>query len=465
MNRTKDTLLNRWQFFLLAAFIVLCVIFGGSSRPDNPSMLILRPLSVVYLGVALSMPGRRDWSGLGWPLFFLGAFAATMAVQLIPLPPALWTALPGHARFTGAAVAAGLSQPWRPISLVPDSTVNSLLALLIPLAVLTGAATMSPQRRAHLIPVLLVVMIASAIIGIVQWAGGASSSLYFYRYTSRDLPVGLFANRNHQAVFLAMALPLLRVWVVLPSTLVRRAGTRAWLAGAIAALLFPVILATGSRSGFLLAIVGAVAALTIAPPNWRSLTRAAMISRRRLGVAGAVLAGITLLAGIMLLTGRAVSITRLSQIGQVEVDLRVRFLPIVLQMTREHLPFGSGYGTFEDLFHVYEPVWALKRTNFNHAHDDLIELAMTGGIAAILVLVAYAGFCAARVRAILVWGRRRASALPSMAGLTLLLMAFASSLTDYPVRTPAMAMLVALATAWLAAAPLPDTRNDRADRG
>ena len=55
------------------------------------------------------------------PLILLGALAALMAIQLIPLPPGIWTALPGRERYLEAAAAIGIPQPWRPISLTRTS--------------------------------------------------------------------------------------------------------------------------------------------------------------------------------------------------------------------------------------------------------------------------------------------------------------------------------------------------------
>lgn len=438
----------RW-FLIFSAFVISCALFGGSSRTDNPAMLVVRSLSVIYIIGALLLPSRRFWQGLGWPLLLLGTFAITMAIQLIPLPPAIWSQLPGHERFAAAAVASNLPQPWHPISLSPDLTINSLLALIVPLATIVGMATLPPAARRQIIPIILLSMIISAILGIGQWAGGTSSPFYIYQYTSRDLPVGLFANRNHQAVFLAIGLPLLRLWAVLPSRIVPRSTPRAWLAGSSALLMMLVILATGSRSGFVLALVAVVSGFVITPPDWKRLFRSKRSSRARVLVASTVVCIVCAAAIGSYLSGRAVSVTRLMQAGQVETDLRVRFFPIVTQMTRDFLPVGSGQGTFERLFHVYEPLWAVKRTNYNHAHNDLIELILTGGIPALLVLLGYIGFLCMRARVFLTenWSR---PAIKVAAGSAVgVLLMFAASLTDYPLRTPAFAMLFSLMTVLL----------------
>ncbi|MEG3174284.1 O-antigen ligase family protein [Sphingomonas sp. ZB1N12] len=423
-------------------------------------MLIVRPLAVLYITVILALPRIRYWQGLVWPMALLGAFGAVIAIQLIPLPPSAWSVLPGHARFTEAALALGRPQPWRPISVSPDMTLNALLALLIPLAVLVGAAGIEPRQRTRLIPVLLIAMIVSALFGIAQMAGSASSPLYLYRYTNRDLPVGLFANRNHQAVFLAMAFPLLRAWTVLPSKIFADPRLRGWLAGACALLILPVVLASGSRSGLVLTLVAVCATSVIAPWDLGSILSPVdkrskhadaqrTIRRRRLLVA-VVITTVVLVTASVVFFGRALSITRIGQLDQAEADLRIRFLPIVWSITRDFFPFGTGFGTFDPMFRLYEPFWALKPTFFNRAHNDFLELLMTGGLPALLVLIILIGFIVSRLRDVVGAGWRHRSTVTTKVGIALVMLAFAASLTDYPLRTPGMSMVFALAMVWLA---------------
>jgi hypothetical protein len=460
MNVFIRSMRGEWQLALLAAFVLSCAVFGGSSRPDNATMLIVRPLAVLYITVILALPRIRYWQGLVWPMALLGAFGAVIAIQLIPLPPSAWTVLPGHARFTEAALALGRPQPWRPISVSPDMTLNALLALLIPLAVLVGAAGIEPRQRTRLIPVLLIAMIVSALFGIAQMAGSASSPLYLYRYTNRDLPVGLFANRNHQAVFLAMAFPLLRAWTVLPSKIFADPRLRGWLAGACALLMLPVVLASGSRSGLVLTLVAVCATSVIAPWDLGSILSPVdkrskhadaqrTIRRRRLLVA-AVITTVVLVTASVVFFGRALSITRIGQLDQAEADLRIRFLPIVWSITRDFFPFGTGFGTFDPMFRLYEPFWALKPTFFNRAHNDFLELLMTGGLPALLVLITLIGFIVSRLRDVVGAGWRHRSTVTTKVGIALIMLAFAASLTDYPLRTPGMSMVFALAMVWLA---------------
>src|SRR5688572_22475659 len=118
------------------AFFALSFLGGGASRGDVLSLLYLRPAAILAIAALLILPIDRDWRTYRSLLLMLGAFAALLVLQLVPLPPALWAQLPGRGAFEAAATAAGQPQPWRPLSLTPERTAQSLLALLFPLATL-----------------------------------------------------------------------------------------------------------------------------------------------------------------------------------------------------------------------------------------------------------------------------------------------------------------------------------------
>ena len=109
------------------------------------------------------------------------------------------------------------------------------------------------------LPLLIVLGTMSGIVGVLQLAGGASGSLYFYNTTNNGSAVGLFANRNHAAVFLACLFPML---AIVAERSHGKSGdarnTRQLAATAIAIVLIPLILVTGSRSGMLSAIIGLI---------------------------------------------------------------------------------------------------------------------------------------------------------------------------------------------------------------
>ena len=430
-----------FRFYILVAFLVVCTFTGGSSRTDAGLLLLLRPITVLILASLVILSPRTDLGSVRSLMILLGLFAATMLLQLIPLPPGLWLSLPGHERYVGAAYVSGTQQPWRPLSITPDFTLNSIISLLPVLIVLIAFAGIG-RRRNDLILFPLILAAISVVVGVIQITGGPDSAAYLYRPTSDLFPVGLFANRNHQAVMLAVALPALAAWARHP-----RAGRyRLAIAGGFGLLLLPAILATGSRAGMALAGVGLVSAGILIWPvlrAWR-IPRAVYLA-----------AGILLVAavGITVFAGRAISIDRLADVDGPSTELRLVTLPIVLTIIRDHLPFGAGYGAFDQIFRGYEPDFLLRPTYFNRAHDDILETILSGGVPALIVMVLFA----------LWWGRQTVQAwrndqrtsydvVLAKLGAIITGMLVLASIVDYPLRTPLAGVVFALACCWLSRA-------------
>src|SRR3546814_17788482 len=68
------------------------------------------------------------------PVFWL--VLATMLLvllQLVPLPPGLWTALPGREFLLSAPLS---QETWRPWSLTPSTTINAASSLIVPVVTL-----------------------------------------------------------------------------------------------------------------------------------------------------------------------------------------------------------------------------------------------------------------------------------------------------------------------------------------
>ena len=95
----------------------------------------------------------------------------------------------------------------------------------------------------------------------MQLAAGGTS-LHLFRITSENSAVGLFANRNHQAVLMACALPIL---AALASIQRIRKSPQTVICAFAPCRAAPVmgVAATGSRMGLLLGSVGLIAAATI----------------------------------------------------------------------------------------------------------------------------------------------------------------------------------------------------------
>lgn len=437
------------RFAILILLIAICALTGGSSQPNMLPLLVFRPAMALGLGILLWSGGTYRMTGL-WPLVaMLGTFAAIIALQLVPFSPDLWASMPGHARFAGAPV--GDPAPWRPLSLTPDATIASLYALLPAAIILLGFAGLDDRHRIYLFWAVIAIGVASALLAVVQAGAGPDSPAFFYRQGDRGVPTGLLANRNHQALFLACCLPLLAV-----AMRTRRIASRiAWPLLASAGLAFiPLILLTGSRSGMVWGLFGAIGALFLMPSLRRDRSPRFNLTLK------AVLAMVAfLLIGATVLAGRALSVERLLVVEDATSDMRVRAFSTVARITKDFFPFGTGFGSFDPVYRSYEPDAFLHPRYFNHAHNDLIELLMTGGLAAGLVLAAFLlWYLVKAVGAMRLKGRGQVIYLRRAAALIVALV-LAASLTDYPLRTGIVTMLVTLACCWLAV-PMQEPDHD-----
>lgn len=456
------------RFAALAVFVVLVFLLGGSSRHDVPALMILRPMAAIFLAYAAAGLSGEQWRIIRLPMLLLAALALVIWLQLVPLPPSLWTGLPGREPVVEMGQALGMEDLWRPLSLAPAKTWNALFSLLVPAAALALFALQEPEGRRQVWTVVLLMALVSAFVGVLQITTGA---LYFHAFSPAGYATGLFANRNHQGVLLA-AMLVVAAWqfgAIRPRQ--SGAGMKALLALAPLVFLVPMIFLAGSRAGLICAAIGLLLAMMmiaqapILPQTFTFGKRARISKTALLGGIGLALAA---LAALVIVSSRALALDRLFDDSALE-DLRWRVLPVLAEMSGDFAGWGAGFGSFEYVYRIYEPVALLGPKYLNNAHNDWLQFVIEGGSPAIAVLLvailAVAGKTVAAWRAEAGELRRRRL----MSAGVLLLLAVAS-LVDYPVRVPSIMALLALAfaTLWIdrkpMSGPAPGDRERSADR-
>ncbi len=429
------------SFVLMMVLLVAAWLAGGASRADVMGQVVVRTVAwIALLGALLvsSRPSLGDARPVA--LILLGA-ALLVLLQLVPLPPGVWQALPGRSPLIEAAAASGQPQPWRPWSMVPGATTNAAASLIVPVLALTLLASMGERARLWLPGALLVLVGASTMVGMLQF-----SSAGLQNPLINDTPgqvSGSFANRNHFALFLAMGCLLAPVWAFLED---RRPKWRGGVAFGLVLLFALMILATGSRSGMVVGVLAICLGLLLVR---RQLQRAFRRAPRWVlpAVVAAMVAIVLFFVLISLAADRAESINRALTIDTGE-DMRARGLPTVWAMLWTYFPAGTGFGTFDPLFRMHEPFALLKITYFNHAHNDFLEVVLDGGAAALALLVAALGWWA-----VASWWAWRAGGgadhLLARTGSAMLLLLFIASIVDYPARTPMIMIMAVIAGVWL----------------
>jgi O-antigen ligase len=428
---------------LLPVYIVLALALGGGGSPSPLPEMLLEWVALTLLAVALWLkPEAAPWPRLA--LGFAGALLAVPALQLMPLPPGVWQALPGRAIEASALELAGAGERWMPLSVSPPRTLASLLAMIVPAAGLIVAALASPRGRALGVFAVAVMALVSVAVGVVQLAQGPHSAFRFYAASHVEDLTGFQANRNAEADVLLIGLVALGALVWGLPARWRREGRIG--AALVAVILAAGVVLTASRMGVLLLAVVAVAAVVGVGLRFR----AQLAGGRGRAMTFAVLA-IAAAAAWLAAAGSAPSRIA-ARFSERAGEARPEIWSDTLYAIGQYWPWGSGIGTFVPVFLAAERLEAVDPSYPNRAHNDFLELALEAGLPGIAVLLV--------LSALLVW--RMATRLRHVrsledraqlgfAGAVLGLVAV-HSIVDYPLRSMALAAVVGAACGLILAA-------------
>lgn len=436
------------------AFVLLALLTGGAGLGYPLLGLLIHLVAIVLIA---DMARRERWQQLdpvGWLFLACGIGVVLLAlVQLVPLPYSLWHMLPG--REVAASIDAQLGwQIWRPISFTPDLTLRAALALLPPVAALLLMAFASHKRRIALIRLIVAVAVAGALLAFLQVAMGQGAPI-LYETTHRGYGVGLFVNRNHHAVLLLVAILL----VALPGVVSgqRRDGRHARpdvLASAVplavAALLALGVLATSSRTGLVLL------------PFCLMLSVAIVARQRALRKGLAVIALLYFAAALLVAQTDALRLV-VERFAWLREDLRFQYWENTLYALRASFPVGTGFGSFTSVYPTVEPLAQVGQLRVNHAHNDVLEFVLEGGIGAILLLLLFLGAIGHCIWRGLRAGMFERPEVPAALGGIAVIAAF--TLVDFPLRLDAIACLAGLLLGLLTAPMSTRTRGMPARRG
>lgn len=429
------------SFLLLGTLLAVLWLAGGSARGDVPGQAVVRAASGILLAIGILFGSRPSLEGARFPLLLFLAIALFPLIQLVPLPPALWQALPGRDLLENASRLALVEGTWRPMSIAPGATLNAAGSLLVPGTILVLALAIDNRERTTLVGFVLAMIAASTFIGLLQVSGGTFNNPLINDMLGEVS--GTFANRNHFALFVAIGCLVLPVWCF------QKGGRVGWRGPASLGLLILfalTILATGSRAG---AIMGAFAIMV-----------GLLLARKRIGDAlaryprwvkpvsmGFIIVTITVFSVISFLKDRAYSINRTLDL-EIGSDMRSRAMETLTSIVGEHFLVGLGFGTFDNIFRAKEVDELLQISYLNHAHNDYIEIIAEGGIPALSLIVV--AFCWWIILSIRVWrSGETSSAMLGRLGSAILALVFVASAVDYPVRTPMIMALATIAALWL----------------
>jgi O-antigen ligase len=426
---------------IIPVYLFTCLLLGGSTRSDWPNLL-LQLGAIAILAWAALAPPRIQSGRHGRILAILGALlVAMLLIQLIPLPPGLWSALPGRGPIAHGYDLLGLERPWLPLSLATHDTLTSALWLLPPAAILAGILRLGAYRDLWLSIALVAATFAGILLGALQVTSAdvLNSPWYLYPVTTNGQAAGLFANSNHMATLMIATVPFLVAMYGARTSGGRRvqasAGKLAMLGVAMLVVLVGIAL-NHSLAGIGLGIPAAAASLFVRAPIEQR--------RTRLGLAAVAVLGLLAVAAIFV----GPMENNLTAAGaDKEYSSRYTSFGNGMRATADHFPVGSGVGTFAEIYPAYENPTIVDRWYINHVHNDYIEIALETGLPGLLLVVAFLLWWTGR--AIAVWRAPtidyygRAASIASAAML-------AHSMVEFPLRTSALAAVFAMCVALMA---------------
>ena len=448
-------------FFLAAIGLALALILGGGTRDGFLSDAILQacavPLLLVCLWRLATTPTTKE---IKRAALFCALVVLVPLLQVVPLPPAIWTRLPDRQPITETFALLGRPLPWRPLSVLPQATWLSALSLLVPLAIFLATALLGFRERRWLSLVMLAIGLASVFLGLSQVAEGPTSPLRFFEFSNKTEAIGFFANRNHFAALLYSLALFAAAWAVSVDgggKSLRKKYDSATLVPMVASFTVLAVLVAAqavarSRAGLGLTIVALAGAFALAAARRRNAGRS---SGTNVLVAAIALA-------VMFAVQFALYRIRERFATDPLEDARIQFAHVTFAAARAFMPFGSGMGTFTRVYGLFEkPQDLLANTFANRAHNDPLEVGLEAGAVGLALMAAFAAWLVAR--AIVLWGRKAYGeaavdqALARAATLVLALL-IAHSFVDYPLRTGAMMAVFAFACGLLLA-PLPSSAS------
>jgi O-antigen ligase len=423
--------------------VVLAMLFGaGGIQGWSDAVVQLAALPLLAWALFRLTPSQLDRGGQ-WAIVLLCAILALPFLQLVPLPPSLWSAIPGRREFASAYEAAGMALPWVPISLDPLATRLSLLSLLPATAIFLAMLSLERRSRRVLIVLIFIVAFASVVLDLQQTWEGPDSPLRFYASTERFRAVGFFANSNHNAAFLYSTVPFVIAWAI--GLVVDHRRNRVIGLALLALLTLTIIFGlatTQSRAGMALLFVAGLSGLLLA---WRH--DRGQSGRRLLRFA----IGANVVALILAFQfGFVAFMQRAEQQGL--KDSRWPVAQITSQAAIANLPFGSGFGTFVPVYDKFAPRTLLAETYVNHAHNDWLELWLTGGAPAIILVLGFLAWFGVATSRLWRGGQPETPVLDlalAQAASIVIVLLLLHSVVDYPLRTPTLSVLFAMACAFL----------------
>lgn len=424
------------------------------------SILAIQLVTLAMLGAFL-MLGRNPavnpalLADMKWPGRLLKLFAVFVAVQVIPWPAFIVSALsPGAAAFRSDFHPLFSGGGFLTFSLVPARTLQAALELLpyVIVAFLVVRTVVHRNQIRRILTVCVAMGFFQAFYGLFELSRSNPRILFYKKIYNLDSLTGTFINRNHLSGYLEMILPL-AIGLVLARIdffAVAGKGLRDKILqfggkGAsqnVLATLAAVVMAIGivlsrSRSGAFALVFGFVLFLGLTVLYFGKLRARQVWMRNFLTVTVWIIILLSIYVGI------GATIQRFGD-DNLLTGGRPVYWKNVLGMIGQFPLVGTGLGSFGYVYPAFEETQSVSEGVLLHAHNDYLEFFAELGAAGMLLfagalfLFLYKGFMMWRTR---VNPEMKALALGGYVSIFLILF---HSLTDFNLQIPANRLLFAV---------------------
>ncbi|MBI4653448.1 MAG: O-antigen ligase family protein [Nitrospirae bacterium] len=391
-------------------------------------------------------------------LIFPAALILIAVFQIIPLPDYLLSLLSPSTSRLYKTFAGDMAGTWRTISIYQSATIDDIFKLtaytVIFLVIINHYKT-KPQVNslARAIVYMGCFLAVFAVVQKMTWNG----RLFWFYPVSEGLNSnmghiwGPYIGHAHFAGYMEMAIPL-AIGLLLYKTSTIKELPDLSLSKRIANLsvsgsLMPITLLSLAVMGmtgvlFISLSRGGIIGFTASMLFFTLLIRTRRTLRKKTGVIA--MAGILILS-VVLIAGWDRIEDRFEEIGEEGKIARTDIWKDTINMVRDFPVFGTGLGTFENIYLQYQT--GRSRFLYEHAHNDYIEIFTDTGIAGFMIVITMLFFFFYKI--IKAWRQRHNNFVKCMAasGLASCVAIAVHSFTDFNMRIPANALLLTVIAA------------------
>jgi len=416
--------------FILSGVILFSPLIYGSITVF-PIFIIEASSCLLFLLFSINLLVKERIALIKLPFWPLALFFVLLIFQFLVLPDFILNFLsPSTGELYRSFSFA--RDTWLSLSICPESSLKMLLQVLsfVVIFVISANVLNNESKIKGIIIVVVICGFLFSLYGVILRLSVPSDGASF----------STFVNRNHFAAYLEMIIPLAFILVF-----ISRSKSVRLIYVFMAAIMILALFFTTSRAGIVCFLISFFAMF--------------IILSRKVPIKNIVVAFIILISIFLVFFFSADITSILGRIDTLAHPLkaygsRLTIIKDSLGMFKDFTFFGTGLGTFGDIYQKYKTVgigWHYVTRN-SFAHNEPVQLLVETGLFGVLFFSAFL-FLMIRRSLFIWWDRRNPFVLYVAAGCFVsLLAAFLHSLFDFTLHIPANAIVffVILAILWAA---------------